>query len=261
MPGIGVSPYPVVEDVLNYARSKIADAGVNSGTGLIQGDVLQDSRPGTIVLLQSAYEYVQMKLGIGGVEVSPADAIIAAVPAAGSTDPSIFVNLGFSQYNDGVTNWPAFFLPPDLKMPLWIQQRIAGTQQYFIPDPPAPRCNDGLPTRVKSTYSPEWEWRGDAIWMCGAVQALDMRIRYNRRLPRLAATNQNVLIVDSWNAMGTTLAWMFTQSLVAEVGTALKNEADGHIEDIIKQSARAQQRGNHRRQGYSQWRRGGWGTF
>jgi hypothetical protein len=257
---VQTSPYPTVEQVLNVARAALADAGTDPISGLIVGDVLTDSRPGTFVHVQAAYEWLQAELENNGVTTFCKTTTLVGLPPVATQDPGINIFIGFNGNNDGVTNHATPALPSDMKIPLWMQQRQSGTQNRFVPDPPQTSSNDGLPSRVKTTYSVEWEWSTDQINMVGAILSLDLLIRYRVRLPVLTIGTQQVLIADSLNPLGYMTAGMYSQSVGGAGAEGMIEQAKMLCDQIITQTTQQQQRGNHRRMGYAAWRHRGWGS-
>jgi hypothetical protein len=246
-----ITPYPTAETVLNVARAAMADAGVDPISGLIVGDVFTDDRPGTLVTLQAAYDWAQSELANNGVETFAKTTIIQNVPATATTDPGLEVHLSFTGYFDGVNNNAAPILPGDLRIPLLLGQRQAGVPNAFMPVDPA---NDGLSSRAKTTYLTEWEWRGDAIYTQGALLALDWKLRYIPYLPKLTLAGggqQNLLVLNCENAVGYKAAALFAASVGGEGAGTLEEQAKGFLEQMVVQTSRKQQRGNHRRIPYS----------
>lgn len=263
MPGVATSPYPTVETVLNVARAAMADAGVDAISGEIVGDVFTDDRPGTLVTLQSAYDYVATELTNNGVETFAKTLVISNVPPVLTMDPGIDCVMGYSGYFDGVKNNQSAALPPDMRLPLWLQQRQSGTLNVFTPNPPQGACNDGLVGRTKTSYSYDWSWETDGIRTPGGLLTLDWKLRYIPFLPKLTLAGggtQLLLILGCENAVGYTAAAMFSASTGGEAASALMGQADIFIAQMCTQTTRKQQRQNHRRKGYSAGRHSGWGT-
>lgn len=269
MPPIATTPYPTAEQCLNRARAALADAGMNGNA--IVGDALTDDRAGVWELLNGAYGWLRRELANSGVQTFAKEQTLLNIPPVATLDPGVYVYMNFNVYNDGVSNHsPAFdgvpVLPSDLIIPLWMQQRRSGTLDRFIPDPPMGASHDGLPSRIKTTYSLEWEWRQDSIFTVGGLVALDWKIRYVPTLPSLAFTGnsqtdgaQQLSIIDSVDAIGLKLAAKFAKSVGSPKTEELDGDANEAKDQLIYPSVRQQQRGNFRRQGYS--RRGrGWGN-
>jgi hypothetical protein len=79
------------------------------------------------------------------------------------------------------------------------------------------RLDNGIPAVPKGAFSKSWEWRNGTIYMPGATQATDIRIRYAAFLPDFVAasiepfSSQPIPIVRALNP----LAW-FIASEVAK---------------------------------------------
>ena len=235
----------------------MADAGEDSVSGLIVGDVFTDDRKSTLVTVQAAYDFVQTELSNNGVGTFAKTTIIQNITPVQTQDPGIEVSLSYTGYFDGVNNNATPVLPVDLRRPLVLGQRQAGVLTGFTPMFPV---NDGLPARIKQSYSTEWDWREEKLYMVGALMSLDIKCRYIPFLPKLTITNQNILILNSENAVGYTAAAMFSASVGGEGAGGLWDNAKEFIAQLCTQETRGQQRGNHRRQPYSIARRMGWGT-
>jgi hypothetical protein len=251
MPFVATSPYPTVETVLNVARTAMADAGVDPVTGNIVGDVFTDDRPGTLVIIQSAYDEVQTELTNNGVETFAKQATVTGIPPVATVDPGAEVSLGFTGYFDGVQNQPGFTLPADLRLPLLLWQRQSGAMMSFRE---MHASKEGLPSRVKTSYSPEWDWRSDAVYMVGALLSLDIKFRYIPYLPKLTLAGggaQQLLILNCENAVGYKAAALFSASVDGEAADKLDARANKYIEQMCIQTQRKLQRENFRRIPYS----------
>jgi hypothetical protein len=240
---------------MQAARVICNDAGLT-----IAGNLLADTQPYATVLLNQGYRTLQEDLTANGVETFAKEAVLASVtPSAAPTDPGIFVFISYTGYNDGVTNHNSPALPPDMLGPLVLQERQSGSLQTFIPMFPA---TDGLVSRVKTIWLRDWEWRNDAIWMNGAIQTNDIRLRYNAFLPDLVLTPNpsQVMILRSDRAMAYQISKIFAEARGSPLAASFEKAYQTALERMVDPTARRKQRRNIRRQGmFNRSRMGSWG--
>lgn len=254
IPGPAQPPYDTADYVLNLARTRMNDA-----IQTLAGDVMSDTQPYMLTAFNGAWRRLQEALADQGAAALTKEAIIPSIPVVGSIDPASQAYLSWSNYFDGLNLWPGPLLPQNLILPLRLWERISGTTQQFIEMSPV---NDGLPSDPKTLRLQYWEWRGDAIWMIGALQINDIRLRYAAYLPDLETLGTTrVPIMRCGNA----LAWLVC-SEVANArgdidGSSFDAKAENAIEKMLNREARMKQRGRHRRQPYSSRAHSGWGIF
>lgn len=206
-----------------------------------------------------AYEYLQVELANSGVETFVKEDIISPLNPASPvlTDPSTQASLSDDGYFDGNLNHNPPQLPTDLIVPLRVWERQTGSNSNFLP---MEQANDGLPSITPTYRFQIYEWReNDGIYFPAAIQANDLRLRYIAMLPMLVVDTDPVQIRSSINAMAWLTAWQYAltsgDSMIAD--TCFQG-ATRFIEQMLVRSARRNQRGSHRRRGYSA-RFSGWG--
>jgi hypothetical protein len=196
------APLDTLESALNTARVRLLDAM----TGLA-GDILVDSNPATLVAVNAAWRRLQELLVNFGFSWLEPERIIV-VPACSSVDPGVQVSIGWTGYSNGVPlapPAPAPALPQDLIAPISLWERAMGNGSFY----PMDKLDNGLPAVPKRPFNGSWEWRNGAIYLPGATQATDVRIRYSACSPdfvapgTLAFSLQTIPIVRAMNA----LAW------------------------------------------------------
>lgn len=170
-------PYDTVEMVLQSARVRLNDA-IQS----INGEILTDLAAFTPQVINNAWRRLQEYLADRGFSKFDTEIIFTNVPAWGATDPGLFASFDWSGYSDGANPWPAPVLPQDLITPRELFERAHGSNGIFLP---MDRMFNGLPTANPGTSAGArdnlnrlWEWRGDSIYLPGALQATDIRMRY-----------------------------------------------------------------------------------
>jgi hypothetical protein len=252
MPGLGSSAFSIVETVLNKARAILNDAEVPGG------DVLTDSYAGLFPLANTAYDNIQKRLASAGVETFSGYAWLINVPAVSGNDPETRVTIrddGTSIVNPtgvGGSNFAAPILPADLILPLKLWERQNGTTNEPVP---MKEPNDGLRLLVPQNFLIQWEWgsyqTSTCIILCGALQAQDIKCKYERRVSVLASINDPVPIRGVDNAAAYQIAKIFAAGRGSTVAAAFSKEGDDEIEQLEMISARKAQRKRVRRIPYS----------
>jgi hypothetical protein len=258
-PVIQVQQYDTAEYILNLARALVNDTAQN-----LSGNLLSDSQPYTQVYLNAGYRDCQDVLMNAGYEVFPKEQIIYNIPPVASLDPAVQVSLGFNGYFDGFANHGGLYLPSDMVTPLVLWERqttvpgVVGNQVFVKMGP----CNDGLPSRAKMTWLREWDWHNDQIFMCGSVQNMDLRLRYNCYLPELvlgSSPPSQVMIRRVDRALAAFVAAEFAQARGSPQAQQFFELGNSKLQAILSQTARKKQRSNHRSQPYSGNSHCGWG--
>lgn len=247
LPPITSTPYDEIETILNFARVIANDAGLS-----LTGNLLSDSQPYTLTMLNLAWRKLQNKLTNNDIEEFPQEIIITGLPlqeAAAFVDPAIQAFLGFTGYNTGLSVYTNFFLPSDIEIPLRLWERVSGTYQEFMPMRAA---TDGLGVGPKSGLLRIWEWRGQSIYFLGANQVLDLRIRYKRILPDVAYPNTNQIpLIKCAVALAYLVVEIFAASRGSTILPTFTKEKDDAIEQMINSTVRKKQRSSFRRIPYS----------
>ena len=168
------APYPVLETVLNLARTRLNDAIASIG-----GEILTDSQPFTATMVNAAWRRLQAYLSNLGYSKYKRKFWAYGIPAVDSTDPSQQTMWTWTQYTNasGVVYAPPVVpvFPADFIAPLVVKQRPTGTNQVFHQFPSAP---DGLPEGMKRPWNWAWEWKNDAMYMPGSTYSMDFEIEY-----------------------------------------------------------------------------------
>jgi hypothetical protein len=236
-----------VEQVLNRARVLVNDAAQS-----LAGNLLADTTPYTLELLNSGYEQLQDELLDRDVETFTKEAVLSSMTPAQITDPGLTVNINFANYFDGVSNNASPVLPQDLILPLRLWERQTGINEIWWPMRPV---NDGLPSASQVARLVYWDWRTDAIYFTGSNQTNDLRIRYAAYLPALTASGDAVKIFRSKEALAHLVAARFAFSRGSPFAEGLEAKAMNEIAKMVGRSARKRQRGQHRRLPYGGLRR------
>lgn len=249
MPVLTTTAYATAEDVLIRVRTLLNDSEV------VGGDIITDTAPFSFDLINAGYERVQSELSTYGIEVSTTDVWLIGLPIMPINDPEgrlIVDDTGTNIiYPNGVGNVLSATpqLPPDLLMPLRLWERQSGTTNPL--GAPMKQPNGGLLSQPQQTYLIEWEWKNDGIRFRGATQVQDVKILYEKQLPKLAATTDPVPIRGVVNAAAYWAAKIFADSRGAAIAPEAKNAAINEISTYAQAIARRRQRKQVRRQPYS----------
>ena len=193
---IPVPPYPSLQTVMNLVRSLINDtmAGATGTPG--EGQIVTDNptiSPMTPALLNSAIRTLYRKVrNIGTPTLIRDNYILENLPVvngpqgSGVPDPTIQQQLTFEGFFDGTSYNPDYLLPSDCMAPLEMWERATSSGNPFCL---MTQSQFGLSPRFQTQFLGDWEWRGDAIWLNGAIGARDIRIRYQAIFPQFFGPN------------------------------------------------------------------------
>ena len=187
----GTGAYPSLNTIANLVRTLVNDdkAGATGTPG--EGQILTNSSVTLQNLMNSAIRDTYRDTRIMGQPTLIGDNyVLYNLPPVNSTlgvgvmNPAVQVALQFTGYFDGLLNWPNFTLPANLLYPLEMWERQSGTQNPFGM---MKRQSGALAPRNQVQALGEWEWRSDGIWMNGATQYRDIRLRWIFTFPDLAS--------------------------------------------------------------------------
>lgn len=232
---------------------QLARALINDMIRTTGGQVLPDTAPYSVPMLNSAIRKTQRYLANNGLLSNVVDnAILAAIPAVTNMDPGIQVSISALNYNNGTNVFSTPVLPADLLLPLSLGQRQTNSGAQFTPMDPA---RGPLISRVPGNYFGEWEWRNDSICMVGCTTVMDLRVRYEGRLPRIQVgadfTKTTINIRDGEDALAGAMVMIFSFSR----GSAQRQEAKlawkEDCDELINRYVRKDQRIAIRPKGYA----------
>jgi hypothetical protein len=254
-------PFDTADTILNLARARLNDTILSAA-----GNLLADTQNYTFTLLNGAWRHLQEDLANAGTCALIQEVVLQGFPVVGSTDPSSQAFLNQQYYFDGQNYWippDVGLLPQDLILPLRIWERQTQTNQIFTQVSPT---NDGLPDLVKTNRNRVYEWRNNSIYMPGANIVVDFRIRYASYLPDIAANGTaQVPILRCSDALAHYVCAEFAYSRgspeAVGVGNSFMGMGQAAMKRMLNREARQQQRGNHRKIGYSKGRHWGWGNW
>lgn len=253
-------PYDTVETVLEVARVRLNDAIVSIG-----GEILTDTQPFTQTVVLIAWRRLQEYLAELGIVRLTREAILTGVTPVLSLDPATQVFLNWTTYFDGVNYNDAPILPQDLLLPLRLWERVTGQNAGFAP---MDNWLDGLPAWGKTACNRIWEWREDSIFLPGALQTMDIRLRYAAYLPDFVTQgktqwyNQPVPIARVLDPFAYFICSEMANARGDTDGAAFDQKAQAAAKRVFNREVRMKQRVNIRRIPRSAGsRRGGFGIL
>lgn len=230
-----------------------ARAYINDMLRTTAGQILTDNAPFTNRFLNASIRQTQRELADNGLNSQVVDNfIITPILPVASSDPGVQVFINQNGYFNGVNMLSTPTLPADLILPLSIAQRQSNSGQQFTPMNPA---RGPLQSRIPGPYFGEWEWRQDGLYMVGCQNTMDIRIRYEQALPKIAANanyaQTTIAIRDGQDA----LAYGVVKVYAFSRGAAQRNEAElawqRECDKLVNRYVRKDQRIAVRPKGYA----------
>lgn len=252
---VQAGPYPIVEAVANLARALVNDSFPGLTGHLGEGRILTDKSFFFLEYLNSAIAELQDRLINNGVSTFTKEQIFTNFPVVAQVDPGVQVSWSYTGFFNGTTNFPNPLLPNDLLIPLTIRERQTGNLSWFYPMFEPGGQLPSVPQSLRMCY---WEWREDAIWMPGTTQPVDLKLRYESRLPFIANTpdfpTTIIPIRGSVNALANMVVYRYAQARGSVQTEMIGMAVDKAIGEMCNRSIRSQQRKFTRPRPY---RRGG----
>lgn len=172
--------YPNLQSIANLFRFFINDTanntgGSGTGDGNQAGLIMPNDNPDLTVLMDSAiYEVFSDLRNVGDAELILDNYLLLGIPALTVQNPAIQVGLSYAGYFNGYTWSDQWTLPIGLTRMIAMWERQAGTNNSFQPMQNAPA---GIGGGLQGLFMGCWEMREGNIWMPGATQSVDLRIR------------------------------------------------------------------------------------
>ena len=248
MTQVQTGTYPIAEDVMNDARAMINDMLRSQS-----GQILKDTSPFSVPMLNRAIRRTQRRLANNGLMSNVIDNFIlnAILPVANS-DPGTQINISQNGYFNGSNVLSSPTLPLDLILPLSLAQRQTSSGAQFTPMVPA---KGPLMSRIPGPYFGEWEWRGDALWMVGSSNTMDLRLRYEQAIARIAQTanlaQTTIQIRDGEDCLASGLVYVYAMARGAQLIAEAKAQWVEDCDDLITRYVRKDQRIAVRPKGYA----------
>lgn len=234
MPVIQTTAYGTVEGVFNEARAICNDMMFSQA-----GEILTDAAPFTFLMLNRAAQYFENELINHGVLTFKKETVLTPVTAIATLDPGLQVNISDSGYFNGSVNAAAPIVPYDLQVPDFLWERQTGSTENWIE---MTEMADGLPSVAQTLRLGMWEWREDGIYMPGATQSNDIRLRYTSEVVNFSAPTDVILIRGSQSALASYLAYVFAESRGSAMADKFMLMGKEFTLQICRRNTRARQR-------------------
>lgn len=243
MPVQTTSPYPTAEDVLEAARVMANDMQMS-----IDGDILADAQPYIFPMINLCYEKLQRRLIRSGVNTYNKYLIIQNLVKVATADPTTQVQLMYTGYYDGVTMHANPTLPIDLIIPLEIWERQSLTQNRWSL---VGQVSDAITTSSQTFCFREWDWEQDTLFLPGATQANDLKMKYIAVAPQITGPDSFVYVVGCKVALAALIGEMAAKSRGGtEAAAMFKAEADNEIQLLIAPTSRKEQYASYVRRAF-----------
>lgn len=234
------------------------------------GEIFNDSQAYVLPTVNLAWRKLQKKLAKRGHPRLEREAILLNLPIMTNLDPAAQQYVNWSGTYDGTTfetaasGAPA--LPQDFISPLWVKERphVTGTNlNRFCPMRPVP---DGLRSWQKGSFNRRWDWRNDELHLPGAIQLLDLQIRFATYLADLAVANgatfgtTPVPIMRCAEALAYYSAALFVEPRGGVLAVSFDQKGDMATDQITDADAKLKQRTSYSRRAWGQRGRRGRGA-
>jgi hypothetical protein len=244
--------YDNAEYALQHARAALNDVMEDA-----DGEILTDDWAGTWLYLNQAYRMLQHELANNGVETNVKETHMLNILPVTTTDPDQQVWISQSGYYDGSNNHSNPVLPADLLIPIRLWERFSNTNNPYVQVTPA---TDGIPAGMMQLQQFRyWDWRTDAIYLPGATQKNDLRLRYVAYYPELTGPTSVIPFRRLVPALAFMTAFLFANPRGGTNAGNLQQLAMTEIDQIVAQTTRKKQRRAAQKRGYGG--RGGWQGF
>jgi hypothetical protein len=237
---VQVAPYPTVTDALVAARVLCNDAAQS-----ILGDILASNQPFVLPMCDLAHKTLRKMLTRAGVNTYSKYGFVSNLVKVATSDPTVQVQLSYTGYFDGITERASPFLPADLVEPLEIWERQNGTINSWQP---VKQASDSISTRAQVASFGIWDWESDILYLPGATQANDLKLKYLYATPRLTDSAQQIPIADCEMAMGALIAKILSQSRGGTATQTFQVWAESEVGLLISPTSRKEQYGAYNRQ-------------
>lgn len=192
----------------------------------------------------TVFEWFQNEVNNHGVSTFTKETLLTPLtppPAPYSVDPATQVNVSDSGYFDGsaLNTGAQQFVPPDLLVPLFLWERETGSTENWVEMVERP---DGLPSVLPSLRFRIWEWRQDGLYMPGASQSNDVRLRYTGSLAQFVSVNDTLYFRGATGALAYYMVSTYMSSKNPQAAALAETRATERLNQIATRSARMKQR-------------------
>lgn len=244
--------YANLQAMMDLFRSLINDDG-GGQDGPQGGLIATNTAPFTLPFLNASIRWVYRKLrNIGDPALILDNYLLLGIPALTGPDPAVQVSLGFLGYFDGFAEHGNWTLPAGAMGIDRAWERVSGKGLNFTPLRVAP---NGLEPRQQVSTMRVYDWRGNAMWMPGALQSVDLRLRCKITLPDILGNNLNftttyVPILDSQDAIVDRMLLLYARRFAPERMADAAAASAESIFELRQETVRQAQRSQNRRQDF-----------
>ena len=177
--------------------------------------------------------------------------ILLNVTPVVETNSAVQTFIDFNGYFDGTTMHPNPRLPSDLLQPYVLWEQTVGSEFNFNPmDQP----QEGLPSVLQGPNLCMWEWRNYKIYMVGATQNKNLRLRYQfsqvpLNVPAEDFDSTTIPILDCQDSFANYIAAMYGRAGGAnpKVVDDVEAAGDAAMNDMAEEYVRRSQTVTYRR--------------
>ena len=259
--------YPSLQSICDLFRARINDTannttGAGAGTGSQAGLIMPNDNPDLLTFLTSACEDAFAELrNVGDPQLILDNYILTGLPVINSSlgvgvpNPATQQALAYTGWFDGVSWWSDFVLPIGLSRMLAVSQRQTNANQDFAPIMHYPA---GLPGIMQSQMFSGWEMRQGMLWLNGATQQCDLRLRCRITFPDFLSNPSNqinfstayVPIVDSRNAIMAKMLIHYAGRFAPELMPVAESAEQKYMGKLKLEAIRARQSQENVRPGF-----------
>lgn len=209
----------ILNDVLIRARTYLND---DEGTNWPDYRLLPKA--------QQAFEELEAELYLAGIPIINQQNVIMTIPAYN-------INANNGQPLD-MSTIPGY--PKDMIMPIWMKERIVGSQWRDFVD--MTEC-DFPPVTTTDVYLRYWQWTGGKISLLGSLNDNQVLLRYQRFLPLPGINTDSISVPLGQLHLSYRTAGIAADSLPngAALATKLNGTASTNLDKIIRMNIKQQQ--------------------
>ena len=252
MPVANQTNYPSLGVIANLVRVLVNDSKKGATGTPGEGQILTNTSAELQALMNSAIRDTYRDVRISGQLTLMKDNYLLTLPpvnsplGVGAANPSVQTAIQFVGYFDGLLMVPDITLPGDLLFPMlmWERQSLgSGNPNPYVPMGEAVQA---LSPRAQQQSLGEWEWRTDGIWLHGALNSVDIRLRYLATYTDLANSsidwnNTYVPIMDSQECIADKIAVRYSARLGGDALAEAKLAAGTSLLKLRQQVSRMRQ--------------------
>jgi hypothetical protein len=250
--------YPTLQGICDLFRTQINDtmpnnAGSGTASGGGSGLIMYNANPDVLTLLNAACldTFAELR-NVGSPELILDNYIVSGLPALAQADSSVQVALGYAGFFNGFTWSNQWTLPIGMSKILAVAQRQTSSGDDFAPMGQFPA---GIPGVQQGLYMSGWEMRQGALWMSGALQEIDLRLRCRITFPPFLSTAASVIdfstayvpILDSLNAIADKMLVRYARRFAPEQLQVAKDAEAGSMGKLKLESIRQRQSAENER--------------